>query len=398
MNAPPRTRRWQLPDRETWAVGIGVTLGLVSSGVGPWIVGGLVTTRHFDIEQASLMVTIEQMTMGVVMLVMAGSIHRLPRRPLLIVGVGLALLSQAASYTVEALPAMALSRALSGVGFAVIYALSTAQGAATRDPDRTFAAAQGGTQVAAMALNPLLGLGADLPSHKGVFIVIGAFSLLLAVPYLWLALKHRAVQPLHAPAATFSPISLRSGRVLGVLAVMTVYSIATGGAWNFMERIASGVGLGGAHLGTGLVISSIIGISGSVLANRLGVTFGRIAPLCGGLVALGLITFWFMTPASAWQFWMAVSLWAFLFTFTTPYVFGLAAAADPSGRVVAATGTAFIIVSAMGVYVGAFIVARCGLMVFGSVALAMLALTACIAAAVSRSVAAAQIRAASYQS
>lgn len=399
MITEPVARRWRLPDRETWTVGIGVTLGLLSSGVGPWITGALVNTSRFDIQQASLMVTVEQITMGMVMLGLTGIVHRLPRRALLVVGVVLVLVSQAASYYLDGFVAMMASRTLSGMGYALIYSISMAIGASTRDPDRTFAAAQGMTQVGAMALNPLLGFGALLPGHKGVFIVIGAFSLLLAMPYLWLAFSHRPARALTLSATKLAAISLRSKRVIGVLGIITVYSVATGGAWNFMERVAASTGLSGPRLGTGLIISSLIGTLGSVLANRLGTSVGRRPPLCGGLILLGVATLWFMVPASAWQFWTVVSLWAFLFTFTTPYVFGLAAAADPTGRVVAATGTAFIIVSAVGVYFAALVVAHLGLPAFGLLAMLMLGGTAMLAALVSRAVdAAAQSTAPSAES
>lgn len=376
---------WQWPDRDSWTVGLGITLGLASSGVGPWIVGALVDTRHYDIEQASLMVTVEQMTMGVIMLVLAGTLHRLPRRPLLAAGVALALLTQVFSYLIDGFAAMTVLRLLSGVGFAFIYSTSMALGAATRDPDRTFAVGQGMTQLGAIALNPMLGLGSELPGHKGVFVVVALFCVVLAAPFLALAFSHRPAE-IKREAIAQRPVSLLSPTVIGVLAVMTIYSVATGGAWNFMERIAVSVGLSGRHLGSGLIATSVVGTLGSVLANRLGTNYGRALPLCGGLVALGMATLWLMIPGSAWQFWVVVSLWAFLFTFTTPYVFGLAAAADPSGRVVAATGTAFIIVSAAGVYFGAFMVAHFGLTLFGGVALTMLVTTAVLAAWISQRV------------
>jgi predicted MFS family arabinose efflux permease len=370
-------------------VSLGVTLGLASTSVGPWIIGGLVDTHHFDVEQASLMVALEQVTMGVVMIVLAATLHRLPRRTLLVVGVLLALIAQALSYMLDGVTSMAVSRMLSGVAFAFVYATSTALGASTRDPDRTFAAAQFMAQVGTMAVNPLLGVGSELPGHKGVFAVLGGFTLTLAVPFLVLALRQ--------PAANVERSTQREQRlapwsrtVLGVLVLMTAYSLATGGAWNFVERVAASVGVRGAQLGSGMLAAGLIGTLGSVLANRLGTTHGRVGPLCGGLLGLGLATLWLMAPSSPLQFWIALSLWSSLFTFTTPYVFGLAAAADRTGRLVAATGTAYIIVSALGAYFAGFIAAHSGLTPFGVVALMMLAAAMVPAALVSRSVPTAQ--------
>jgi predicted MFS family arabinose efflux permease len=354
-------------------------------GVGPWITGGLVDTGHFDLQRASLMVTIEQMTMGAAMVLLAGTIHRMPRLPLLFAGVSLVITAQICSYLFGGFVTMAVSRMLSGLGFASIYALSTALGAGTDDPDRTFAFSQGLQQVAALALNPLLGFGAELPGHKGVFAVMAGYGLFLGIPLLLLAMRRRSivVSPVvRGPSAD----PKRSGKVLGVLTVATLYSLATGAVWNFMERVAVGVGLGGSKLGTGLMAASMIAMLGSVLATRLGTTYGRVAPLGGGLLALVPATMWFLLPPSAWQFWMSVSLWALLVTFITPYVFGLAAASDPGGRVVAGTGTIYIMVSAAGAYLGAYVVEQFGMREFSIVASIMIGITALVAAVVARGV------------
>lgn len=347
--------------------------------------GGLVDTGQFDLQRASLMVTIEQMTMGTAMVLLAGIVHRLPRLPLLFAGVGVVITTQISSYLFGGFATMTVSRMLSGVGFAFIYLLSTVLGASTDDPDRTFAFSQGLQQVAALALNPLLGFGAELPGHRGVFAVMAGYGLLLGIPLLLLSMRRLSVvvTPV-ARVPSARPMSFK--RAIGVLTVATMYSLATGAVWNFMERVALGVGLGGSKLGTGLMAASMIATLGSVLATRLGTTYGRVAPLSGGLLALVPATVWFMLPPSALQFWMSVSVWALLVTFVTPYVFGLAAASDPGGRVVAATGAIYIIVSAAGAYLGANVIEHFGMRHFSFVASIMIAITALIAAVVAHRV------------
>jgi predicted MFS family arabinose efflux permease len=386
---------------------------LLSTGVGPWITGGLVDTGQFDLQRASLMVTIEQLTMGTALVVLAGTVHRLPRLPLLFAGVAFVIVTQLSSYLFGGFAAMVVSRMFSGAGFAMIYSLSTALGASTQDPDRTFAWSQGLQQVAAFALNPLLGFGAELPGHRGVFAAMAGYCLFLGIPLLILTMDRNSapntrrlgVAPASfaAPAVTSPSPAAKSPafsteaialhtqstafkKVFGVLALATLYSLATGAVWNFMERVAVSVGIGGTKLGTGLMGASLIAMLGSVLATRLGTTFGRVAPLSGGLLALVPATVWFMIPPSPWQFWMSVSLWALLVTFVTPYVFGLAAASDDTGRVVAATGSIYIIVSAAGAYVGACLVEHLGFRNFSFIAAFMLLVTAFVAALVARMV------------
>ena len=376
--------REQWRDRITWTVALGITLGLASGSIGPWITGGLVDTGQFGIQQASNMVTLEQITMGVVMIVLSGTVHLLPKRSLIAAGVILILGTQVVSYAADGVAAMGVSRILSGVGFGVVYSIAIAWGAATAMPERSFAAGQALTQVGAMFLNPLLGFGSELPGHKGVFLALELFCVVLAVPFLLLALAHPARQLVPAVAhgrraETHAPVHRTI--VAGVLTAMTLYSIGTAGLFNFLERVAGSVGLGGAKLGTGLVVGSVVGTAGSLLANRFGTRWGRLLPLCGGLVLLAGVSLWFLAVPDVWQFWVSIWLWAMLFSFVTPYVFGLAAAADPSGRVATATGTVYIIVSALGVSIAAFFVARHNTTYWGWVSLALLLITAVICAA-----------------
>ena len=107
----PGTIRAQLRDRVTWTVALGITLGLASSSVGPWITGGLVETGRFGVQQASNMVTLEQITMGLVMMVLSGTVHLLPKRTLIVAGVVLILVTQLVSYAVDGVVAMGASRA-----------------------------------------------------------------------------------------------------------------------------------------------------------------------------------------------------------------------------------------------------------------------------------------------
>ena len=66
-----------LPDRRTLVVGFGITLGNTAQSAIPWISGSLVESAHLDIQQASLMITAEVFTMGIVMLGASAFVHKL---------------------------------------------------------------------------------------------------------------------------------------------------------------------------------------------------------------------------------------------------------------------------------------------------------------------------------
>ena len=79
--------KFSLPswDRRTWVVGFGITLGNVAQSAVPWIVGGLMRSEGYEINRAGLMITAEVMAMGVLMLVTARFVHKMPRRAALFV-------------------------------------------------------------------------------------------------------------------------------------------------------------------------------------------------------------------------------------------------------------------------------------------------------------------------
>ncbi len=364
------------PDRVTWLVGLGTTLGLASQSATPWIVGALIDSAGLDVQQATLMSTAEMAAMGLVMVGLSPFIHRLPHKALTLSGAALALAAQALSAAAEGVWALAFWRVLSGVGFGVIYSTASAAGAAAASPARAYAAAGVISLLLGTLLNPALGFGSERFGHGGVFAGLSAYALALSLPLLAMPFRTeraKASPPTDAPGA-HGPV--RALSILAVMGVMGLFAIATNGVFVFVERVGAGVGLRGAELGSGMSVVSLIGAVGGVAAARIGTGRGVAAPLAFGLIAIGAVSFAFLVSGSPWAFWISFSLWVALYWFVYPYIFDLAVRVDPRGRVASATGSALILFGAAGSALAGAVSQRYGMQSF-----AILAFAGCSAAA-----------------
>ena len=351
-------------DRLTWAVGLGTTLGLAGQSASSFIFFALNHGGGLSVEQATQALTAEGAAMGLTMFGVSPIIHRLPLRPLLWGAILLVLGAQAGSGLAHGLVGIVAARLLSGVAFGLIYSIASASGAASATPERVYAAAGTIQLLLGTALNPVLGRGQSA-GQAGVFVAVGLFVALLAAGMLFAPPPRRLEAVTHAADAPLP----RLVAVIAVLAMMIVFAVGTNGVYIYYVPVAHAVGLSDARLGDGLAFVSLVGSLGGVAANWLGLRWGRALPLVGGLVGVGLASMWLLDIAAAWQFWAAFTLWIALYIFVNAYLFGLAVAADASGRLASATGAALILANAGGTWAVGWVAARTGAASWGWVAL-----------------------------
>ncbi len=357
--------------RLIWSVGLGTTLGMAAQSASSFLFYALKTAAGLTVEQATQALTAEGVAMGLVMLIVSPSIHRLPLRPLLALAILAALGAQVASAQVDGYGPILAVRALSGIGFGLIYAVASASGAASPTPERVYAAAGTIQLVCGAALNPLMGWGQSL-GRAGAFGAVALFGAVLAAGLLFAPPPARLASIVRA-AGTRPQLAA----VVAVLLAMVLFAGGANGVYIYYVPVADGVGLSGEALGYGLSGVSLVGALGGVAANRLGLSRGRIAPLGGGLLMMGAVSWWVLIVRSPAEFWVAFTLWIMIYIFVNAYLFGLAVAADPSGRLAAATGAALILANAGGTWGVGWVAARTGEASWGAVALAL-----CAAAAV----------------
>jgi MFS family permease len=151
-----------------------------------------------------------------------------------------------------------------------------------------------------------------------------------------------SLQP--APVAAAAESSRSNGISIGAyafgLAASFCLALCDASVWAFVAPVGGSIGIPLANMGHVLIVCSIVGCGGPLLAARLGSRFGFVAPIGIGqclMIALGLVMV-YTSAASVYE----LALYARVFTvlFLQPVYQGLYARVDPIGRVVAASSGA----------------------------------------------------------
>jgi predicted MFS family arabinose efflux permease len=397
------SRLWSFaPNRMTWIVGLGSTLGFASQTAGFWIVGAFVHSGRMDIQQASLLSTAEMVTMGVVTLALAPVIHRVPQKRAMILALFLALLTQGFSAVLPGFIPVLLTRIVSGMAFGVIYAMATALGAAAKDPQKAYAAAGTISLAIGTVWNLCVGYATEHYGHVGVFGALCLYCLVTGVPMVCMlftsptaqlgAYTKRIQGSRSAPSIPFLWLP-----IVGVMLVMGLFAIMTNGVYIFIEQIAEHVGISGTQLGFGLTISSLTSALGVAGLSRLGrrasesgdVAVGsvprRTLPLTVSMLTVGVVSWIFMASHSAAQMYLSLTAWLIIYWAVYSYVLELAVIADPRGRVASAAGSILILLGGAGSAVAGFTAKNFGMQSFGLVACVGCTLGAVISIFASRS-------------
>jgi len=262
---------------------------------------------------------------------------------------------------------------LVGVAFAVI--------ARTRTPDRVFG----------MLLLVQFGLGGlgvmTLPrlvpdfGHGVLFMALIAFSVvtLAMVPFL-ADYPPRAVPVAGAstPAAPAGRIASRPQFALALLALF-LFQASNMGLFSYILELGKGAGLAGSFVASAVGAATWVGTAGCLLVIVIGTRFGRMLPLAIAL-AVTVAGLWGLHYAgNATVFVLANCVTGITWSLVMPYLLGLSASFDTTGRAAALGGFASKMGLASGPLLGALILGEgnYGLLIN----LSCLGILACAAAA-----------------
>lgn len=223
-------------------------------------------------------------------------------------------------------------RVLAGLGEGIAAAVATAAIARTADPDRAFARVF--IAVVLMTLAFFLLLPSVMAGQDARLLFLGIACLpLLALPAVP-ALSDQATVVQSALTRSTGPLSLQSASICAAIAL---YSVAANAYWVYLERIATNIGMTPAAYGQAFAAGSILALVGPVAAERLGTRTGRLPPLVLSCVLLGW-SGWLATHATTPAlFVLGISTSSAALLFGMPYLLGLAAVIDRTGRVAGAS-------------------------------------------------------------
>ncbi len=215
------------------------------------------------------------------------------------------------------------------MGCGVLVSLSFTMVGLTANPDRNF-----GYLIAAVLTYGAFGLwlmpaAFDAVGMKGLIVFFALFPL-LALPLLR-----------HLPSSGEEQLQVESDAVdlgagLRVLAVATMlgYFLAQGVVWAYLFLIGLGGGVDEQGVANGLTVSQFLGIGGALVAAALGKRYGRLWPLCIGILG-GILPLLFLYDRfSALQYGVVVSVYNFAWNMTHPYLLAAMASFDRGGRLV----------------------------------------------------------------
>ncbi len=213
-----------------------------------------------------------------------------------------------------------------GEGTAFVIAISVISN--TRETDRNFAfsiAAQVAFGVVAFASLPFAVASYGL---AGIFLPLAGVAILIAPLLRWLP-AHSSRQA--TGGANSSSVSLAPAII--ALGILLIWCIGLGGIYAFEERIGVAGGLEATTVGSALAVAVAIGFLGALAASWVADRWGRIPPVSVALLAqVGAIAL--LQGDLSWtQFAITASVFHFFWNFTGPYLMGMVATSDPTGRI-----------------------------------------------------------------
>ncbi len=224
---------------------------------------------------------------------------------------------------------LALRLAVGFLGQGTAFAIAISVISNTQATERNFAysiAAQVAFGVVAFAALPFAVARWQL---GGILLPLAVLALLFAP--LLRQIPAGNTQQLAANDA--GPMQSSVAPALIALAALLIWCIGLGGIYAFEERIAVAAGLEPKSAGSALALAVAVGFLGAMAASWVADRWGRIPPVTVALLAQVAAVALLRGEMSWIQFAVIASVFHFFWNFTGPYLMGLVAGNDATGRV-----------------------------------------------------------------
>jgi MFS family permease len=297
--------------------------------VQPGFVQGLVAHYSFSEQQAGYVASAEMWGLALTTLLMSWLASRVDWRKILLVSTLVVVAGNLGSLATVDPVAFAAWRFVAGLGCGVLVSLSFTMIGLTANPDRNF-----GYLIAAVLTYGAFGLwlmpaAFDLVGMRGVIVFFAVFPL-IALPLLR-RLPSSGEEQVQVES---DAVDLGAGLRAMAVATMLVYFLAQGVVWAYLFLIGLAGGVDEQGVANGLTLSQFLGIGGALLAAAVGKRYGRLLPLCIGILG-GILPLLFLYDRfSALQYAVVVGVYNFAWNMTHPYLLAAMASFDRGGRLV----------------------------------------------------------------
>jgi predicted MFS family arabinose efflux permease len=320
----------------------------------PMLVGAMVDTLGFSEPRAGVVIVGEMTGFTLASLAASLVLHIWNRRAIAVAGITLVFLCNLLASTATEFTPLLAYRAIAGMGSGFLLSSFNATAAATREPERIYGLGFGlflGVGALFLVVVPDVIIEAGL---KGTYLAVAALCVpVLAITVLWL--------PRYTPQVKRqidgAPEKTRIG-VLMFLANILVLYVGHQAIWAYQERMGVAIGLDISTVGLILGIALATGFLGAWIAWGFGVRFGRTITQVVSLSISILAALLLVYGGSLFTYAAASILIPLSWYYGLPYMIGIAAWLDPSGRAVTVGGAMWPIGSALGPAIAAYVIAN----------------------------------------
>ena len=295
----------------------------------PFFVGGLISELGFTQAQANLISSAEIAGMALSSLLGAVWIGRFNWRHVAMFALFAVLAGNLLSFYVENFQVLVATRFITGlVGHGTAFALGVAAIGNTSQPDRNFGFTIA-SQVAMGALTALI-----VPKTIAIYGIAGMCAPAAILAVVAMAFIPRLATSGHAQTPD-SNQSKRTGililPLLGLL-VMIIWQMGVGPFFNNLVPYGISIELDPSDIGTALFLSTGLSIIGPLTASALANKINRNVPVCIALTVQLLIILSFQGDITWIGFTVRAILFQTAWNFTGPFLMGMIANLDESGR------------------------------------------------------------------
>ena len=295
----------------------------------PFFVGGLISELGFTQAQANLISSAEIAGMALSSLLGAAWIGRFNWRHVALFALFAVLAGNLFSFYVENFQVLVATRFITGlVGHGTAFALGVAAIGNTSQPDRNFGFTIA-SQVAMGALTALI-----VPKTIAIYGIAGMYAPAAILAVVAMAFIPRLATSGHAQTPD-SNQSKRTGililPLLGLL-VMIIWQMGVGPFFNNLVPYGISIELDPSDIGTALFLSTGLSIIGPLTASALANKINRNVPVCIALTVQLLIILSFQGDITWIGFTVRAILFQTAWNFTGPFLMGMIANLDESGR------------------------------------------------------------------
>ena len=351
-----------LTDRLFLAVSAAKLVSVVGLMLMPIQVGAMLDGLQLGEAAVGFLATMEFSALGAGILFVAMNPLKTSALRYALIGAALIVAGQAASTLVANYGALTALRFIVGFGAGLANAAATVTVAAQfKEPERTAGYAFGLVYVVGGALYLASPYMTGFGYHKGVFLGV-AVVVLVFTPMLF-ALPDTPLQRKKKLAARRDAILTRATLLLFTAEVFLMTGM--GAAWAFGERTGLAVNLTPKEIGFYFACTMIASIIGSLFAGWLGTRVGRTLPLVACAILVGVCCYFMANPGIALVYVTCLLTFQAFQALFIPFLIGVGAALESSGRLAAAVVAVEIFSFGAGGAIGGMVVETFGLPALG---------------------------------